>query len=142
MPREILDHVTGSELNDSIKIKVLDEPGPGGACHQYMYEYPYTSKLPQHMQESIFGSSDGDDHVVLGAYVNFQKGPVKEAGINGISDEALLAVLIDRAQGFAKGPYKCRENDEALYHLNKALEWKQARTAKRIERGVEGTMEK
>ena len=72
----------------------------------------------------------------------FQHGPIKEAGVNGITNEALLAVIIDRMQGFQSGPYACRENALALTKLEEAKHWLLARTLERVQRGVEGTHQK
>lgn len=71
----------------------------------------------------------------------FQNGPVKEngEGVNGITHEVLLAVVIDRLQGFQSGPYKNRENAVALTKLEEALMWLHKRTRDREARGVEGT---
>lgn len=71
----------------------------------------------------------------------FQNGPVKEngEGVNGITHEVLLAILIDRLQGFQSGPYKNRENAVAITKLEEALMWLHKRTLDREARGVEGT---
>lgn len=60
----------------------------------------------------------------------------------GVTHEALLAILIDRMQAFQKGPYSCRENALALTKLEEAAHWLNARTARRVAQGVEGTHEK
>ena len=70
--------------------------------------------------------------------ITFQKGAAKEHGINGLSDEALLAVLIDRLEGFQSGEFACQENSNTLLLLNAAMESMQARTRDRMNRGVEG----
>ena len=72
----------------------------------------------------------------------FQEGPIKEVGINGITNELLLAIVIDRLEGFQSGPYACEENAAALASTKNALSMLQFRTMRRIERGVEGTYEK
>lgn len=66
--------------------------------------------------------------------------PVGDSGFNGISNEALLAVIIDRMRGFQSGEFKCRENAIALTHLEDAMHWLQHRTRHRVARGVEGTL--
>ena len=71
--------------------------------------------------------------------INFQNGPVQEAGFNGVSNEALLEVLIDRMRGFQSGPFACRENACALTNLEQAQMWLQKRTRDRVAAGVEGT---
>ncbi len=106
--------------NDQLEIEVLDSPGAGGACHIY-----------------AITSSSPDFHVPL--EIAFQNGPIAEAGVNGVTHEALLAILIDRLQSFQRGPYACRENAIALTKLEEAQHWLHHRTRARMERGVEGT---
>lgn len=76
------------------------------------------------------------------AYVNFQKGPPSENGVNGCTNESLLAIVIDRLQCFATGPFPSRETSLALTKCEEALLWLQHRTRNRQERGVEGKYEK
>lgn len=102
--------------NDQIEIKVLDEPGSGGAHHHYGLSIPTGTTL-----------------------LAFQNGPIAEASVNGITHEALLAVLIDRLECFQAGPYACTENREALASLKMAQHWLHERTKGRMVRGVEGT---
>lgn len=71
--------------------------------------------------------------------IEFQDGPIKVAGINGVMDENLLAIVIDRLKGFQSGNYACSENAFALGHLESALDVLKQRTQARIQRGVEGT---
>lgn len=71
--------------------------------------------------------------------IEFQRGPVNVHGQNGISDEILLAILIDRMQGFQEGPLRNRHTAIALTHLETAMLWLNERTADRESRGVDGT---
>ncbi len=115
--RQLTDHIVeGDSVNHQIELTVTDEPGAGGACHVYKLMWP-----------------DG------GNLVTFQNGPIKESGVNGVTHEALLAVVIDRLRSFQAGPYSCRDNAVALTHIEEALMWLQRRTRERIKRGVEGT---
>jgi len=61
------------------------------------------------------------------------------AGPNGVTGEALLAVVAHRLSCFQTGEFACRENLHALYHINEALKVLADRTAAREARGVEGT---
>ncbi|RPH88532.1 MAG: hypothetical protein EHM32_01115 [Spirochaetales bacterium] len=70
---------------------------------------------------------------------DFQNGPLKESGVNGCHNEDLIAIVIDRLNGFQSGDYNCRENALALTKLEEALHWLNHRTAARQVRGVEGT---
>lgn len=69
--------------------------------------------------------------------IYFQNGPIKEVGTNGLTHEVLLAIVIDRLQGFQRGQYACAENQTALDAVLAAQESLLNRT-----RGVEGTHEK
>ena len=117
MKRKITDHlVEGKEHYE--KLEVLDEPGQGNACHEY---------------QTL--SADGEELL----RVSFQNGLIKEFGVNGTSNEALLAIVIDRLRGFQSGDYRCRENALALTKLEESLMWLQKRTRDRINREIEGT---
>lgn len=121
--RAIRDHAING-LNEAIQVEAIDGPGPGGASHHYRLTCP---PVPD-------GAAVSDE-------IRFQRGPIGEAGVNGVSNEAVLAVLIDRLRGFQSGKFACRENAEALACLENALYYLKARTVSRLARGVEGTME-
>jgi len=96
-----------------------DEKGAGNANHFYCIS---TAKEPT---------------AILGQ-VQFQSGAILEQGVNGVTNEDLLAVVIHRLQGFQSGNFKCRENAIALTKIEEALMWLESRTQKREARGVEG----
>lgn len=125
--RVITDHKLNG-LNDALSITVLDEPGQGGACHEYAISYGDIADSTGHSQRTT--------------RISFQNGPILEAGVNGISGEALLAIVIDRLRSFQSGPFACRENAIALTNLEESLMWLQERTRDRLARGVEGTNRK
>lgn len=133
--RNITDHKLNG-LNDAINITVLDQPGPGGANHEYRLDLVEGAPTSGGME----------------AVIRFQNGPILESGFNGLSNEALVAVVIDRMRGFQygrkedgtfdealRGKYACRENALALTSLEESLMWLQKRTRDRLSRGVEGT---
>lgn len=143
--RPIHDHkVTDSP--EALQVVATDLPGPGGANHFYRttgftrWEY----SLDEHgnpVREAISALD-----------IVFQNGPIKEAGVTGVTNESVLAVVIDRLRGFqhkrkedgsfdfnSRGEFACRENAVALTHLEDALLWLQKRTRDRLARGVEGT---
>ena len=113
--RELHDHKV-NPANDTLTITVEDAPGAGGAHHQYR----------------IRGEK-------VDATIEFQNGPIAHAGVNGLTHEALLAIVCDRLRSFQAGPYACRENAVALTKLEEAQMWLQKRTRDRMARGVEGT---
>lgn len=76
------------------------------------------------------------------AKISFQKGPIKENGVNGCHNEDLIAIVIDRLECLNQGDFTCRENSIAITKLEEALMWLNKRTADRKARGVEGTSQK
>jgi hypothetical protein len=119
--RELSAHQCGAGMDEELRIMVLDEPGPGNACHQYRI----VAGNPQFVTD-----------------IHFQKGAVAETGPNGISIEALLAVAIDRLEGFQGGAYRCDENAIALDHCWRAIRTLHARTINRANAGTEGRSKK
>jgi hypothetical protein len=118
--------------NDKIEITVSDEPGAGGANHRYEITGfdAYTNPSAEHSSE------------VHGVTILFQNGPIAEHGVNGITQEVLVAIVIDRLKSFQAGPFACRENALALTKLEEAQHWLFSRTLERMQRGVEGTTQK
>lgn len=131
--REITTHKV-NPANDVIKIAVTDEPGAGGANHRYEIT-GYDARTN--------ASADNTKLVPIASYdgstIIFQNGPIAESGVNGVTQEVLLAIIIDRLQSFQNGPFKSRENAVALTHLETAKLWLFSRTLDRMSRGVEGT---
>lgn len=117
--RQLTDHKVNG-LNEALNIYVRDEPDAHGGCHKYAIEWTANDQL----------------EVVE---IDFQNGPVKEFGVNGVSNEAILAIVIDRLRGFQNGDFSTKENSVALTHLETAMLWMHKRTRDRIARGVEGT---
>lgn len=135
--RQLTDHmVHGDSANHQLRIDVEDEQGAGGANHLYMIRGFSTGTNPSCPFTARHGQPA--EH----ATVLFQNGPIKEFGVNGVTQEALLAIAIDHLRSFQAGPFSCRENAIALTHLEDALMWLQRRTMERIKRGVEGKNQK
>jgi hypothetical protein len=125
--RTIEEHKV-NPANDLLTIQVVDAAGPGGASHLYVISGFNTQSNP----------SEPIGPTTLTPLL-FQNGPIAEAGVNGITHEALLAILADRLRGFQGGAYANQYNAAALVHIEAAQAALQARTRDRIERGVEGT---
>jgi hypothetical protein len=116
-PRAVEAHKELGGMNNDIDIWCLDEPmQPNNACHVY--------------QVNVKG--------VPVCTIHFQKGPVRECGANGLSNEVLVAIAIDRIQGFQGGQFACDSNAKQLAHLQAYLAEAKARTAGRVAAGVEG----
>jgi len=73
------------------------------------------------------------------AEINFQKGAIKEHGVNGVHNEDLIAMVICRLEAFQKSEFNCKENACAITKLEEAQMWLRKRTIGRENRGVEGT---
>lgn len=78
-----------------------------------------------------------DEGLAVFSEIDFQNGAVKESGVNGITSEALLAILIHRTE-VLNSRFPCQENDDAIAGLIEAQDAFEARTKNRIARGVEG----
>lgn len=96
------------------------------------HEKDYEFNAPHHFEVR---SVEGDTV----AEINFQKGPIKESGVNGVANEDLIAMVIRRLEGFQNSDYRCRENAVAITKLEESLMWLRKRTNDRLARGVEGT---
>lgn len=60
---------------------------------------------------------------------------------NGVTNEVLLAIVIDRLEGFQAGPFACDENGDALEFARRSLMALHRRTRERLARGVENKHE-
>ncbi len=118
--RTIEDHKV-NPANDTLTVTVTDEPGAGGANHEYEVSGFKVEGVPRYL------------------HISFQNGPINEAGVNGLTQEVLLAIVADRLRSFQKGPFSCKANACALTHIEEAQHWLQQRTIERMRRGVEGT---
>lgn len=117
--RTISDYAV-NPVNDRLVVTVLDEPGAGGANHEYRVD----------TEKSVI------------CRISFQNGPIAENGVNGVTQEVLLSIVADRLRSFQAGPYACRDNAVALTKVEEAMMWLQRRTLERMRRGVEGTSAK
>jgi hypothetical protein len=109
-------------LNDVYRV---DEPGPGGAHHEYLIV------------------SDRGLAASVETLIKFQKGPRNEEGSQaGVVSTDLLEIVRDVLSSFQAGPFSCRENAVALTHIEEALMWLNRRVEDRIERNILGRNEK
>lgn len=128
--RVITEHKV-NPANDKLGIAVTDEPGAGGANHRYEISGFDAFSNPS------FGVTDCQPATDITLF--FQNGPINEVGVNGITQEVLLAIVADRLRSFQAGKFACRENALALTKIEEAMHWLHARTLNRMQRGVEGT---
>jgi hypothetical protein len=115
--REITSHV---ENDRQPRLFAGDNVAPGNAPQQY----------------KIYVESESGD---TGYCVSFDFTSLEK---NGVTNEVLLAVCIDRLEGFQSGPFACEENATALTLCRGALHTLHERTKERNNRGVENKHEK
>jgi hypothetical protein len=121
MAREIIEHrVTGLDtVNESLTVTAVSDPDPLGQTRFYEIAGP--------------------------AFVNpteivFQSRPRKEVGfIDGITEEALLAIVLDRLRGRQTGPLKDRQVEWAIDRIYEGLHNLHLWATARSERKIEGT---
>lgn len=85
--------------------------------------------------------NSGHDYVVehgeSGTLIGFQNGNTLDYGVNGVTNEALLAILIHRTKSLNE-KFPCKENEDAIEHMEKALEAFENRIIERKKRNVYG----
>lgn len=135
--RELHGHKV-NPANDVLTITVDDAVGAGGAQHRYTIGGFNSQNNPSCPHVSV--TADRSQPLKLDPLcILFQNGPIPKAGVNGVTHEALLAVLIDRLEAFQSGAYACAENNAALNSLLEAQTALHSRTLARMARNVEGT---
>lgn len=108
-------------------VRATDEPGNGGANHEY----------------EIYGVIDPDTKEIFYLPISFQNGARKLSDSkHGVIDTDLLEIVRDRLKGFQSGEFATEYNAKALEHLEIALMYMNRRVEDRIERNVLGTNEK
>lgn len=123
LPRIVTGHETNA-ANRGMSI-IADAPTHGNTSH--LYQVSDATEVDEGRPHPFYQS------------ILFQKGPIKEHGVNGLTCEVLLAIVADRLRGFQSSPYSCRENALALTKIEESLMWLHSRTRNREQRGVEGT---
>lgn len=116
--RDITHHRDGHDLAKDITIKADDlDLARGAASHEYEI-------------------SNGG---MLVGQLQYQRGGRNEPGSTaGVTDQALLAVVLDRLQCFQAGPFPCRENAVIITKIQECLFWYRERADQRAARGVLG----
>jgi len=97
------------------------------------HEEDYKFNAPHHFTVQRVS----DDEII--AKVDFQEGPIKENGTNGVANEDLLGMVLTRLISFQDSEFACEENAKAIGLIEETLKTLRERTNKRVERGVEGT---
>ncbi len=110
---EVIDshHVKGYAFNIDIKVLPVERYGIPTFTYSLVKEY------------------DGKPGYQFIKDFSFQIGDPKVYGVNGVTNEALLAIMIHRLQGFQNNSStNCSENQEAINHMELAMEALHSRT--------------
>ncbi len=100
--REVTEHRVDA-CNE--RIRVWADPDNRGDNHAYIAEWDN-------------GATGGV------ARIDFQVGAVGLGlGVNGITNEVLLAIVSDRLKQFQQGPAYCQENDRVIDSIQTAMFW-------------------
>lgn len=117
--KTLTDHIVAGKAHCN-SVSAVDDVGPNGAHNLY-----------------VVGALEKGEMVAF-TEIPFQCGPIGE-GLNGIHNEDLIAIVLDRLRAFQAADFKCRENAVAITKIEEGLMWLQKRTRDREIRGVEGT---
>ena len=121
MMRKITTHV---ENDRQPKLLAGENVAPGNAPQKYVIMYDEASGTPNVVN-------------LIELDINFIS-----LESDGVTNEVLLAIVIDRLEGFQAGPFACEENQNALDAARLSLETLHSRTRERLNRGVENKHEK
>ena len=98
-------HVEGYGYNINIKAVPVERYGLPSYTYQLTKDYADKSWY-QYIKE-----------------LSFQVGDPKVYGVNGVTNEALLAIMIHRLQRFQDNPKThCVENNEAIFYMKSAMD--------------------
>jgi hypothetical protein len=134
--REITIH-KAHEQDRQPKLYALGHPTIAGAEQDYRIVY----EIKEHMSDCSVHNGPA-----LPAGPCDCEGPTQTVAVDinfvslerpGITNEVLLAIDIDRLEGFQAGKFPCHENFDALTHCRAALNALHRRTLSRVSRGVE-----
>lgn len=132
-PRRQIEGHRVNPANDQLVIEAMDDRQLDGAHHHYRISGFDSSSNPSCPFKALYGEPARHSTVL------FQNGPIGEVGVNGITHEALLAILVDRLSSFQEGKFACDENRVALEYLHAAQRFLKMRTSRRMQDGTEGT---
>lgn len=124
--RSIVEHRV-NPANATLRITATDEPGPGGASHRYEI-----TGLCTDTNAAATPTDLSDSHTIL-----FQNGPVGTLGVNGLTHEALLAIVADRLRSLQGAAAASVVDACALTHVEQALRFLQMRANERMRRCAE-----
>lgn len=99
------------------------------------------SKMPKEKKDFIFIENE-EDIKGIAPVVSFQiqSDPISEVGVNGVQAVDMLEYVKYLFESLNEA-FPCKENEWTIAKIVDAIQWQEARTANRIQRGVEGKNE-
>lgn len=103
------------------------------------------SRITEHHFSDAEGRPEGGQTLGVGFTIAWQRGPLGAVGSkerkeqNGAFVEDVIRAAIGRVAFYQASGFACRENENALRHLNSALRALEDRTQRRIAEKTEGT---
>ncbi len=125
--RPLTDHQNNAFNRKCVAVYTDDERASDAAHHKYKI-----------VVNSWTEDGESGSYPVEVCDLKFQNGGLKEVGANGITDQALIAVVLDRMRSFNDGQFRCRENSMIITKLEEAMLWMEKRSNDRARRNVEG----
>lgn len=91
--------------------------------------------------DTVYIDADEGDYVYKNIFsLEFQSGPIPEYGVNGLTNELLLEIIIERTKRL-NAMFPCDENYQAIAAMEEARAWLEVRTQRRKAMGIEGKHE-
>jgi hypothetical protein len=136
VPKDVFENIYSEEIDNSVEMVDLKHDLHTTKYTKVSHEKDFKFNAPHLFHvDSVNGLSYNSTVGI----VHFQEGPINEAGVNGVSNEDLIHMVICRLEHFQKSQYSSRDNALAITHLEDALLRLRKRTIGRESRGVEGT---
>ncbi len=99
---------SASKVKDVVANEIYITPGS-----VMIHEKDFKFNAPHHF--IVIKHTEDEEKKILGFQrINFQEGPIKEVGINGLTNEDLIVMVIERLEGFQNSEFACADNADAL----------------------------
>lgn len=133
IPKDIFEDIYSEPIDNDVEMVDLKHDLLTTKYTKVSHEKNFKFNAP-HLFHVDAVNTDSQNSTV--GIVHFQEGPIKEAGVNGVCNEDLIAMVVCRLEHFQQSEFSCRENAMAITKLEEAMLWLRKRTIGRENRGV------
>jgi hypothetical protein len=137
MPKDVFEDIYSEEIDNSVEMVDLKHDLHTTKYTKVVHEKNFQFNAPHLFHVHSVQATNPETSMV--GIVHFQEGPINEVGVNGVSNEDLIHMVICRLEHFQQSQYSSRDNAIAITYLEDALLRLRKRTIGRENRGVEGT---